>query len=129
MGSIPHRSSAPIFLESILSFFTFPPVYCLHVQCVAQNALDVDVATQIRHPVPGEYALNCKNHVLTGGPKHISEGLCSSWHVPVDKECTLMVHDTDIHRPYMQIDTVVELILFGIESSKASSLDMDSWLK
>jgi hypothetical protein len=103
-------------------------VDCLHVQRVAQNELDADAAAQIRYLVPGEDALNGQGQVFTVRLEHISESLYRSRHVSVYKDCSFMVHDADVHCPCMQIDTAVELMLFCIESHKASSLGMDSWL-
>jgi hypothetical protein len=37
-------------------------------------------------------------------------------------------HDADVHWPCVQIDAVVESMLFGGESHKASSLGMCPWL-
>jgi hypothetical protein len=100
-----------------------------HVQGVAQNELDADAAAQIRRPVPVKDALNGQDQVLKVWLEHISESLYRSRHVSVYKDCSFMVHDADVHCPCMQIDTAVELMLFYIESHKASSLGMDSWLR
>jgi len=37
-----------------------------------------------------------------------------------------MVHDADVHCPCVQIDAAVELMVFCIESHKASSFVRDS---
>ena len=48
-------------------------------------------------------------------------------HVPVQQYLSLMVHDADIHRSCVKVDTAVELMVLCVESHKASSLGMDSY--
>jgi len=113
---MPLRSRATIFWGVDLVVFHLSTVDRLHVQRVAQNELDADAATQIRHPGPGKDALNGQDQVLPVRLEHISEILCRSRHVSVCKYCSFMVHDTYVHCPCMQIDAAVELIVFFIES-------------
>ena len=89
---------------------------------MAQNELDADAAAQVCHPIPGKDALHCQDQVLTVWPERIGEGFFRSRHVPMRENRSFMVHDADVHCPFVQIDTALKSMLVGVESHKASSL-------
>jgi hypothetical protein len=42
--------------------------------------------------------------------------------VAVPQEVPLLVHETDIHAPGMQVDAAVKWVLLGVEAHEVSSL-------
>jgi hypothetical protein len=41
--------------------------------------------------------------------------------MPMDKTLALLVQDTDVHGPGMQINATVKVMLFGVKSHEVSS--------
>jgi hypothetical protein len=83
---------------------------------MVQNKLDAFAAAKICNSVLGKDTLHCQDQVLMVGLEHIGEGLCRSRQAPVCENRSFVVHDADVHCPCVQIDTAVELMMFGVES-------------
>jgi hypothetical protein len=94
---------------------------------MAKDELDTDAATQIGNPVPGEDTLNGKDRIVAVGLERIGVSLGCGRHITVHTDCSVMIHDADVHGSCVQVDATVELMLFRVESHTASSiLGMDT---
>jgi hypothetical protein len=71
--------------------------------------------------VPGEEAFNRYHQPVAIGGNGLEKGVWSGFHVAVQQDISLLVHDTDIHAAGMQIDTAVKWVLRGIEAHEVSS--------
>jgi hypothetical protein len=55
------------------------------------------------------------------GRHGLEERFWASWHVPVEKNLSILVYDTEVHGAGMQIDAAVILVRRGVESPEVSS--------
>ena len=71
--------------------------------------------------VPGEDAFNRHHQPVAIGGNGLEKGVWSGFHVAVQQDIPLLVHDTDIHAAGMQVDTAVKLVRLGVEAHEVSS--------
>ena len=90
---------------------------------MAQHELDADLAAQICNPAPGEDALYSQHNVAPLWLDHIDQLFRGSRHVIVFLNLSFIVHDADIHRSCVKVDSA-ELMLLSVESHEVSSLGL-----
>jgi len=83
-----------------------------------KNKRDILFATKISQPVPGEDALDSNDDVFAVWRNSFEEDIGISLDVSVQKNFTLLIEDTKIHRFGMQIDATVKFVLLGVKSHK-----------
>jgi hypothetical protein len=93
----------------------------LHGERVPEDESDPFPRTQVSQPRPREETCDRDDKSVTRGGNDLKEGLGVSVVVVMDQALPVVVHDTDVHRPGMQIDATVRLMLFGVESHEVSS--------
>ena len=103
----------------------FAPVDGFHVQGVAEDESDPLSGTQIGKPVPGEDALDGDHKILAIGLDGAEETRRVATCVLVQENIAGLVHDAQVHRPRVQIDPTVMLVLAGVESHRFPSCE---WL-
>jgi hypothetical protein len=71
--------------------------------------------------VPGEDAFNRHHQPVAIGGNGFEKGVWSGFHVAVQQDIPLLVHDTDLQAAGMQVDPAVKWVLLGIDSHAVSS--------
>jgi hypothetical protein len=85
---------------------------------MSESEGDGAFTAEIGDPVPGKNAFDANDVVCPVQGYDLLKGFRSGRQVLVLDNRTGMVHDTDIHRPCVQIDFGVELMLCFVESHK-----------
>ena len=83
---------------------------------MSQCKIDSLLRTEICNPVLGEDAFNANNNVLSESVCHKLQIISGTLHVFMEYGFSDVIDDTDIHRPCMQVDSNVKLMLVLIES-------------
>jgi hypothetical protein len=89
---------------------------------------DVLPLAEVCEPVPTEHTLSTYNDVFSVSLDGREEGIWLCGQVAVEQDLASLVEDTDVHGPGVEIDTAVELMLFGIESHWGLLLSVRSQL-
>jgi len=89
-----------------------------HVQSVAECKRDGTVATEIGDPVSGKDAFDADDDIGSIGQNDMLKAVWRSSHILVEYDIAIIVHDADIHRPCVQIDADIKLMVFFVESHK-----------
>jgi hypothetical protein len=87
-----------------------------------QNEGDPFCSTQVSEPIPGEATLDGHDQAVTLRGDGLEERFRSGCHITGQQNFALVVHDTDIHAPGMQVDTAVKGGVIGVESHVRSPL-------
>ena len=103
--------------------FGFASMDRLHIEGVTEDEGDVLFGTEVGKPVPGEHALDCDDKVISIGFDNAKEPIGPRRQVPMDQDLSVLVEDTEVQRPGVEIDTAVELMLVSIETHKVSSFE------
>jgi hypothetical protein len=104
-----------------LIVFGFSSVNGFHVEGMAKNEGDVFLGTEIGYPVPGEHALDSDHDVLPEGSNDAEKSFRVGMDVLMDPDIAFGIKDADKHIFRVQIDSTIELVLFGVEIHMASS--------
>jgi hypothetical protein len=83
---------------------------------MAQDERDILLAAEVGDPIPGNDAFNRNNDVLSIRGDRLQKGVRIGFDVSVKDGSALLVEDTKIHRPCMQIDTAVKFVLLFVKS-------------
>jgi hypothetical protein len=105
-----------------LVVFGFAAVDGFHVEGMAEDELDPLLGAQIGQPISTEEALDGNDQVWAEGFNGFQKSLRTGSQVAVKQDLPLLVEDTQIHRPSVQIDAAVIGMGLGVESHQASSL-------
>ena len=89
-----------------------------HVQSMSESEGDGTVATEIGDPVPGKDAFDADDDIGSIGQNDVLEAFWRSSHILVEYDIAIIVHDTDVHRPCVKVDSDVKLVVFFVESHK-----------
>ena len=79
------------------------------------------VGTKIGEPRPGEKTFDRHDKTIAVGGDRLEKRFRGRLHILVQHNCPVVVHETDVHTPGMQVDTAVQWVLVGVESQEASS--------
>src|SRR5215831_18609420 len=79
------------------------------------------VGTKIGEPRPGEHTFDRHDKTIAVGGDRLEKRFRGRLHILVQHHFPVVVHDTDVHTPGMQIDTAVKWVLIVVESHEASS--------
>src|SRR5262249_20560895 len=88
------------------------------------NAL---LRTQVGEPIPGKYALDGHDKLLLIRGHGFEKGFRSSFHIAVEQDFPVVVHEADIHGARMQINATVKGVLVGVESHEVFSSFMSDF--
>jgi len=77
--------------------------------------------TEVSDPVPGEHAFYSEHDVLTERSDDVEKGIGVRFNVLVNPDLAFGIEDTDVHLLGVQVDSTIELVLFGVEFHMASS--------
>jgi hypothetical protein len=72
--------------------------------------------------VPGDDAFDGHDHLFPIGRDGLEKWLRTGFHVPVQQDVPLLVHDTDIHAAGVEVDATIRLMLLSVKSPEVSSL-------
>jgi hypothetical protein len=87
-----------------------------HVQRVAEHEVDVLFVAEVGEPVPGEHALDADDESVTKRSHGTQKSVGPAGEVLVEDDVAIVVENTDVHRPGVQIDATVESVLLGVEA-------------
>jgi hypothetical protein len=82
---------------------------------------DALLSTQVGEPVPGKDTFDRHHQAVTLGRNDLEKRCRSGFHVAVHQDFSVMVHDTDVHAPGMQVNAAVKWVLLGVEAPEVSS--------
>ena len=101
--------------------FGFPPVNGFHGERVPEDKRKPLSSAQVSKPVPREDTFDRDDHILPIGCNGLEQRLRACGHIPMHHDLAVVVQNTDIHGPGMQIDAAVKLVLYDVESPEVSS--------
>jgi len=87
-----------------------------HGEGMPQNEGDPFCSAEVSEPIPGEDTLDGHYQAITIRCYGLEERLRSGFHMTVQQNFALVVHETNVHAPGMQVDTAVKGVLIGVES-------------
>jgi hypothetical protein len=102
--------------------FGFATVHGFHREGMPQDQSSALVGAEVGEPIPGKHALDGHDEPLAVRGDGLEKGFWSGFHVAVQQNFAVVVHDTDVHAPGMQVDTAVKGVLVGVESHVRSPL-------
>jgi hypothetical protein len=113
---------APAEPESCL-LLNSPPVSMdgLHGEGMPEHAGNPLLSPAISEPGPGEETCDRHHEAVTRGGHGLETRVRRRLHVAVHQDFPVMVHDTDVHAPGMEVDPAVTLVLGGVEAPEVSS--------
>jgi len=76
---------------------------------------DILLGAQVSQSVPGKDALHGHRHVFSVRGDGLEKEVRATRHVSVQEDFALLVQDTEIHGPRVQIDSAVVSVLLSIE--------------
>jgi hypothetical protein len=62
---------------------------------------------------PGEEAFDADDELLSIGRNRLEKRLGSCPHMPVARDLSILVYNTEVHRPGVQVEATVRLVLLG----------------
>jgi hypothetical protein len=93
----------------------------LHGEGVPEHERNPLASAKVSEPVPGKDTLNGDDKIVSirsnGSEKRVRTGL----HVLMRENIAGLVEDADGHRPRVQVDPTIRLMLLGVESHEVSS--------
>jgi hypothetical protein len=103
--------------ELLIDFivFCFAAVYGFHVQCMSKDKINFVIGAQISKPVPTENAFNPDNDVFNKRKGQLEKEFGIGFDVFMGDDRSLVVQDTNVHFPGMQIDTAIVFVLLIVE--------------
>jgi hypothetical protein len=104
--------------------FGFTAMDGFHVEGMTQDKGDAVVFAEISDPVPGEHAFDSDNDVFQVGLDGPKKDISLGFDVPVEKDLSGLIEDTEVHFFGMKVDFAIKLVLFGVESHWASSFGL-----
>jgi hypothetical protein len=110
-----------------LTVFGFTPVRGFHIESVPQDKGDTVHRTEISQPIRGEEAFHRDDDVHSIRFDQTQKLLGTGFEIPVHLDGPSLVNDTHVHRPGMEVDTTIVLVLFGIESYEGLLLSVCCW--
>jgi hypothetical protein len=93
----------------------------LHIEGVPKDEGNALRRAAISQPGPGEETFNAHDQIAPLGGNGLETRVWPGRPIPVDKDLPVMVHDTHVHGPCMQIDATVKVMSLGVESHEVSS--------
>jgi hypothetical protein len=99
----------------------FAAVHSLQVEGMASHESNALVGPEIGQPIPGKEACDRHHETLTGGRDGLEKRFRGRLHILVQHNFPVVVHDTDVHTPGMQVDPAVQWVRIGVESPEVSS--------
>ena len=107
---MPPRSSTAILWRIDLVVFGLAPVNGFHVERMTQDEGDAFSSAEVGQPVPGEETFDGDDQILTIGRHGLEERFRGGFHVAVQQDLAILVQDTDVHAPGMQVDPAVKWV-------------------
>src|SRR5262245_5739145 len=92
-----------------------------HIESVSKDKGNPFVRTEVGQPIPGKDAFDRHNETVPTGGNGVEKRSRRGFHIAVEHDFSVVVHDTDVHTPGMQVDTAVKWVLIVVESHEASS--------
>jgi hypothetical protein len=88
----------------------------LHVQGVTQDEGDSLLGAQVGEPVPGVQALDADHDVVAKRGEGFEDALGAGDDVFVEDDGAVLVQDTEVERPGVQVDATIESVGTGVET-------------
>ena len=79
------------------------------------------MGTEIGQPIPGEATFDRYDQTIAVGGNRLEKRFRSRLPIFVEHDVPVVVHDTDVHTPGMQVDPTVKMVLGGGEAHEVSS--------
>jgi hypothetical protein len=101
--------------------FRLATVDGFHIEGMAEDEGNAFLGTEVGEPVPGEDTFDRHDKTIAVGGNRLEKRFRGRLHILVQHDFPVVVHDTDVHTPGMQVDTTVKWVLLGVESHEVSS--------
>jgi hypothetical protein len=82
---------------------------------MSKDKVNFVITTKISKPVPAENAFNPDNDVFKEGKDQFEKEFGIGFDVFMDDDLSLVVQDTNVHFPGMQVDTAIVLVLLIVK--------------
>jgi len=92
-----------------------------HVEGMPEDKGETFARTQVSQPLPREDTFDRHDKIITIRRNDLEEGLGACLEVLMHQNLPSLVEDAHIHRPGVEIDPTVCLMLFGVKSHEVSS--------
>jgi hypothetical protein len=76
---------------------------------------------EVSQPVPGKDTRDRNDAILTLRSNGPQQGIRTGLHVLMHENIASLVEDADLHRPRVQVDPALRLMLLGVEWHEVSS--------
>ncbi len=86
-----------------------------------EDKWNVFLFAKVSQPIPGEHAFGTNNNIVTVWLYGPEEGFGVGFYVSVQDNLTSVIEDAQIHFVGVQVDTTVEIVLFGVKSHEKAS--------
>jgi hypothetical protein len=100
--------------------FGLATMHGLHIQGMAEDKRHPFLSAQVSKPVPSEHTLDGDDIVpIRGnGPE---QRVWTGFHILMHENVASLVQDADVHRPGVEINPTIRLMLVGVKSHEVSS--------
>jgi len=109
------------FLSIDFVVLGFAPMDGFHVEGMPQHEGNPLLRAQIGQPVLREHTFDRDDHIITIRGNDLKKGLRVCPEILVNHGFPSLIQDADIHRPGVQIDPTIRLVLFRVELHEVSS--------
>jgi hypothetical protein len=79
-----------------------------HRESVPEDEGNALVSAEVSEPIPGEDAFNSDNQTVPIGRNSLEKGFRSGFHIAVEQDFPVMVHEADRHTAGVQVDATVK---------------------
>jgi hypothetical protein len=101
-----------------------------HREGLPEDKGEAFLSAEIGEPIPGKHAGDGHNETVPRGRDRLEKRCWTGFPVAVHHHLPVLLQETDVHGPGMQVDATVKLMWFGVESHEVSSSFMsDSFLR
>jgi hypothetical protein len=101
--------------------FGLAPMTGLHGERMPQDKGQLCARAEGSQPVPGKDTLDSNEDILTLRSHGPQQGIRTGFHVLMHENIASLVEAADIHRPRVQVDPAIRLLLLGVELHEVSS--------
>jgi hypothetical protein len=92
-----------------------------HVEGMPEDKGNALLGTEVSKPVPREDTFDRDDDIIPIRGNGPEQRVWTGFHILVYQNLTGLVQDTDVHRPGVQVDPTIRLMLLGVESHEVSS--------
>jgi hypothetical protein len=109
------------FLGIDFVVFRFAAMDGFQVAGMPKDEGNAFLGTEVSQPVPREETFDSDDDIIPIQGNGPEPRVWTGFHILVYQHLTGLVQDTDVHRPCVQVDPTIRLMLLGVELPEVSS--------